>query len=161
VKIKEMLQVLLSGEDFSDHSTGKEDGSSPLHAEGCNFCEAWRQALWIIGPDCPGFVDFESGDDVLICGRAPGKVVGTRTQIDVRLGDSHHVGTFAAEFVEHAPAPEFYADRDGDMWKVVGDGKLSLCVLGTWRPHSGKAARVAPMDEVEDHHGPLTPAVKP
>jgi hypothetical protein len=132
MKIKDILSVLAkSGEDFSDHSTGKEDGNAPLHDKGCAFCEAWSAALYLLtnfegrlGPD------LEPGDSVLICGRAPGKVVAIRTQIDVRLGEPggpQPVGTFAEEFVTPAPAEpvektSFWRNEHGDVFERLECG---------------------------------------
>lgn len=167
MKIKQILQALLSSEDFSDHSTGKEDGNGSLHDKGCAFCEAWRAALYLLSDLSVGLHDvFEPGDKVTICGRAPGVVERVRTQIDVRLGGDgtapRPVGTFAQEFVQAAPAetPEvFYSDRDGDIWKPAGT-QLQLCDKATWEPLTGKYAYVVPEGEVRDHYGPLNRVTK-
>lgn len=123
MKIQDILRRLLSGEDFSDHSTGKEDGHAPLHDKGCAFCDAWRAALYLL-TDFEGRLgpDFEPGDPVLVCGRAPGKVVAIRTQIDVRLGEPggpQPVGTFAQEFVTPAPAERVshWRNSSGDVFE--------------------------------------------
>lgn len=177
MKIKKLFEVLLSGEDFSDHARDSlefghpENKRTPLHAEGCDFCEAWRQALWILGPDCPNFIDFEQGDDVLICGRTPGKVEGIRTQIDVRLSDSCHVGAFAVEFVEHAPASEFtyWAEREGegDVWEreertqAMRVVRMAGVMLAKPHPWDSKPGVLPSFSHVEKQWGELTQVAKP
>lgn len=174
MKIKDIIRTLIeSGEDFSDHSmqidvngeVGPRHGAVVGEAP-CAFCEAWRTAQWVIGPDCPNFIDFEPGDLVLICGRAPGVVERVRMQVDVRMGrdgDSPRpIGTFAPEFVSHAPEePEvFYRDRDNAIWKLTAPGTLSLCG-NDYAPFEGKYCGVFTQSHVETCWGPLVKVDKP
>lgn len=123
MKIKEILQVLLA-DDASDHAGTGEEMDTWQHGDNCVFCKAAREAQFLIGPDCPRLLDFEPGDDVLICGRAPGVVERVRTQVDVRLGAKDDklrpVGTFALEFISHADrshARTWWRDAEGDVWE--------------------------------------------
>lgn len=176
MKIKKLFEVLLSGEDFSDHATGKEDGNGPLHAEGCDFCEAWRQAQWLIGPNCPRLLDFEQGDDVLIAGKTPGVVESVHTQIYVRLGvkgdEFRPIGIFAAEFVKHAPpAPEFtyWAEREGegDVWEreertqAMRVVRMAGVMLAKPHPWDSKPGVLLSFSHVEKQWGELTQVAKP
>ncbi len=180
MRIRDILETIArSGEDFSDHSSGKYDGNTPIHPTRCGFCDAWRAALDLLADLSFGQAsNFEPGDRVLICKRAPGTVVATRTQIDVRMtGDGPAdgpgpVGTFVAEFVspmtaaQKAAPPEFthWRDQDGAFWKRHDASGRARLIADSNRqpPHGDLVARVSPPQEwpwwfadVEKSWGPL------
>lgn len=122
MKIKEVLRELLSGEDFSDHSTGKEEGHSPLHDKGCRFCDAWRAALYLLTQ--LNIIDFEPGDPVTILGGVRGRVISLEyaARVEVQYGEHGPwaVGTFQPGDLSHRAAEEpsrhFVTDCQGDVW---------------------------------------------
>lgn len=169
MKIIDIIRTLIeSGEDFSDHATAAR---MPMHVDGrfasaepCAFCEAWRAAQQLIKLPSGVLGEFEPGDPVLICNRAPGVVHAVRMQVDVRLGQDgdspRPIGTFAPEFVSHAPAETFYRDNDGDIWKVVAPSTLSLCDK-SFEVLAGKSETTYPESHVREEYGPLKKADKP
>jgi hypothetical protein len=124
VKIKEMLTTLLDGEDFSDHSTGKEDGNSPLHDKGCAFCDAWRMALLMLTPSFPGLIDFEPGERVMLPGGIRGRVIATDVAVRVEVQNGEHgpwaVGSFQPQDLSPRESESeftYWKDGFGDVWE--------------------------------------------
>lgn len=123
INFRDMLLTLVkSGEDFSDHGMRVDVNGElgPLHdMRKCGFCDAWRAALFHLSH--PPKAQFMSDDEVLICGRTPGVVVETRTQVKIRLSKNgvSAAGWFDDEFVSLAAGPErtHWSDRQGDIWE--------------------------------------------
>lgn len=179
MKIRQVLEGLLSGEDFSDHSTGKEDGNAPYHnvPGHCAFCDAWRAALTLLALPIAPIGEFEAGDKVFLPGQIPGRVMGTDVTVRVEVQNGEHgpwaVGSFSpTALIARDETPEFtwWRDHGGAIWqrheasqRVVlvrdedGDAPDGLSnVLG--RP-GGEFPFV--FDAAEKRWGPFTQTDKP
>lgn len=126
MKIKDILTGLLSGEDFSDHSTGKEDGSAPFHdvPGHCVFCDAWRAALAFVNGYAPLQEMFDAGEKVFLPGGIPGRVMSTDVTVRVEVQRGEHgpwaVGSFSPlALIARNDVPEFtwWRDQGGAIWQ--------------------------------------------
>ena len=169
MKIRQVLEGLLSGQDFSDHGGRDEESDRfdgpllpilPSHAN-CDFCAAWRAALALLALPVAPIGEFEAGDKVFLPGRIPGRVMGTDVTVRVEVQNGEHgpwaVGSFSPlALIARDDAPEFYTDRDGDLWKVTGEKTLSLCDKVTSAVLTGKFACILAEAHVREEYAPLT-----
>lgn len=175
MKIKQILRHLLSGEDFSDHTSGPEDGHGPLHDKGCAFCGAWREALNVLGSALT-YNEFDRGEPVWIEGGIPGRVMGTDVTVRVEVQNGERgpwvVGLFsplaltprAQIALEHT----WWSDSGNAVWQRHEASKKMLLV----RDEDGQPTAVGGMlnraqewpysfETVEKRWGPLTQVDKP
>lgn len=145
MKIKDILRRLLSGEDFSDHSTGKEDGHAPLHGTDCDFCTAWSAALDHLSMRSMPEQWFDAGEKVALPGGIRGRVMATDVTVRVEVQRGEHgpwaVGTFRP--IDLKPwrevEPEFTSWRTwhGDVWEREESTlkmRRTSRTTGTWKP---------------------------
>lgn len=147
MKIKEILEGLLSGEDFSDHN-GAESGdeprpmhitnpfTQPARATDCTFCDAWWAALDLLQRQDVSASVVSPGDPVWITGQIPGRVMGVDTTVRVQVQKGAHgpwaVGRFEVkDITPRGPGPEFtyWHDRDNGSWKRHEASQKMLMIL--------------------------------
>lgn len=185
MKIKDILQGLLSGEDFSDHGGRNEEGDRfdgpllpilPSHAN-CDFCAAWRAALALLALPIAPIGEFEAGDKVFLPGRIPGRVMGTDVTVRVEVQNGEHgpwaVGSFnPLALIARDETPEFtwWRDRGGATWQRHEASQRVLLVRDEDGDESMDLSRILngpgeewpfALDSAEKRWGPFTQTDKP
>lgn len=182
MKIRDVLQGLLSGEDFIDHSTGKEDGNAPYHPakDDCDFCDAWREALAAL--QTGSLSTFEAGETVELVSGVRGRVMGTELVVRVEVHGPRGHGPFAVGAFRpgdlktvDAEAFTYWLDtKGGDTWERRESDRLMRIVF--WGDHGNGGHPVeSPMpwdvvarreatrtfEAVSEWYGPLAQVAKP